>query len=1081
MKIYERGLGTSNKELQSFRKLDKKLSRVITREYKQDDRSILINHTILKNLLRSWFTQVGQIFKISSGTFCYFDRVGTPIFGYNFKEKFDWKEQIDEASYSNLISLNSLFIVDDDFVIFKFFIPTHGSVICGYKRIKNPFSETELGLLGEYISLLDERLKLYRRWDIERWKSKIVDRKTMLKELRPKSLFYNLLYSVHHIAPCNHSLTVLTLENKSLIASAELIKFSKVPSWRIENKLVLDNAEWDYLNSIDHFKLIHVSSIPQNSLELSLISHLYNSSEFPQPESVLLIPLKYKKEQGEITIALLLMADNRQAFFHSDDGAYIYSVINAVSATIYNSLNFGQRLEQFTKELEVQLMSNSVWDDNFYKILDVIKIHFEAKLCQICIFNYNEAKKARSKDTLKKTQFYFLDNGISDKFQVSNQSIFLRTLFSQTKIFNVKNIDDIEQFEFLSIVKDYNVKSVISLPIIFNNEILGFISCFFENARSFSQIEHYQLDSATHQIGAILAHRRRTQKQLNDLTKILSIMKNLSLLTDDRSVREKLVRETKEFLQADYCFISIPDESGKKLVTSAKTWGDEFVVPKIKMTGKPKDGITSYVGKRRKFYVSNDVSEDPFYKDINLLSSKRIKIQSEMAAPLLANKKLIGVIDVMSSQKNNFSLREQTLFQMLLSQSSLAIENSRVAREKLNHINIVNTLQSHLVKLSDPEKIYLMILENALFHMSQFHFGAEILGNLYVKRPNSSFLEVKAFIGERSAMFSPVQMIGEGIVGHVAKTGEGIIIRDTSRPPAKLRYQPFIKGIKQGSEISVPIKIGNEVNSVINLESPSKHLFSVKDLEILTALASEISVGVKFAQLYEVLYKEQEREFYHQEVKFLRVLSHEVMRSTKKTNAEIPKLRRRIGEDPESMEILERIDQEVQKTLSAESSLIPFAARRKYTSVDIIPLLNSIVARQRNVEEKIKFRKLIKSTEFFIKGNDDFVGFVFNNLIRNSIDATNHEGIITIEEINENSPTRMILHFSDNGHGIPSELNEKIWTPYFSDDGKGKPKGLGLGLWLVRDLVERMNGVIEVYESIPFEKTTFRLIFCQME
>lgn len=1082
MEKYER-LRTSSKELQVYRKLDKILSGIAIGEYKVDG-AALTGPERLNNLLHAWFFQLGQIFDASCGSLKYFDRVGSLLSSLNFRGQFDWDDKITSEISPNLLTSQSQYLTDNDRVVFSFHLPTHGLVLCGYKRENKAFVESELGLLGEYINLLNERLELYRRWDIERWKSKIIGRKTMLKELRPKSLFYNLLYSAQRIVPCNHVSTILTLEyeTQTLIVSAELIRFSESQSWRIDNKIALGPAEWDYLNNINSFELINSSVVDaSDSIERRIMSLLYPAPQFLSPKSVLLIPLKYRNDAGQLLIAMLLLADSRETYFRTDDGSYISAVVNAASPTIYNSLHFGKRLETFTKELESQLMSSSAWEENVHRIAELLKKHFDADLCQMCVFNHTGKDSKHWKQPLREAQLFFLSDGTANEFRLSIQSVFLRTLCRGKKTFVSKDLGGIEQFEFPNIINDYAVKSAIASPIVFNNELLGFISCYFESARTFSQFERFQMDSASQLIGAVVAYRLRTKQQLDDLSKVLSIMEELSAEDDDQRVREQLVNETKEFLRADYCFISTPNETGKGLVTSAKTWGLEFDIPVIKVTGKPGDGITSYVAKHRKPYISKDVSKDKYYKDINLFSPDRIKIRSEMAAPLLANGKLIGIIDVMSSRKNAFSVREKTLFEMLLNQSSLAIENARIAREKRNHINIVDALQARLINLTAPDAIYSMILETARTYISQFHHGSLILGNLYVKRHKSSFLEVKAFIGEKSDAFLPVQHLGEGIVGHVARTGKGVIIRDTSRPPSKLRYQPFIKGIKRGSEISVPIKVGTEVSSVINLESSTVRLFGTKDLEILSALASEISVGVKFAQLHEELHRKQEMKLYRQELKFLHVLSHEVMRSAKNTSAEIPKLKRRITKDSISLNILSRIELEVEKTLGAQANLMPFAGKRKFTPIDIIAVLNLKITWYRKSAKKIQFQNLVTSKKLQIDGNEDFAAYIFDNLIRNAIDAMGQRGTFTIEEVESDTLAYITLLFSDNGHGIRNEIRDNIWEPYFSDDGHGKQKGLGLGLWLIRDLTQRMNGEIMLVDSVPFKRTTFMLTFRRID
>ncbi len=75
--------------------------------------------------------------------------------------------------------------------------------------------------------------------------------------------------------------------------------------------------------------------------------------------------------------------------------------------------------------------------------------------------------------------------------------------------------------------------------------------------------------------------------------------------------------------------------------------------------------------------------------------------------------------------------------------------------------------------------------------------------------------------------------LGEGITGHVAKTGQPIIVGDTSNDN---RY--IIDDATRFSEIAVPIIYENKVLGVIDSEHPQKYFFTQQHLRILTSVAS---------------------------------------------------------------------------------------------------------------------------------------------------------------------------------------------------------------------------------------------------
>ena len=68
--------------------------------------------------------------------------------------------------------------------------------------------------------------------------------------------------------------------------------------------------------------------------------------------------------------------------------------------------------------------------------------------------------------------------------------------------------------------------------------------------------------------------------------------------------------------------------------------------------------------------------------------------------------------------------------------------------------------------------------------------------------------------------------------------------------------------------------------------------------------------------------------------------------------------------------------------------------------------------------------------------------------------------------------TEAELSVADNGHGMAEEIMDKIFEPFFST--KGSDEGTGLGLSVVRGIVEGHKGTISV-ESVVGEGTIFRI------
>ena len=96
---------------------------------------------------------------------------------------------------------------------------------------------------------------------------------------------------------------------------------------------------------------------------------------------------------------------------------------------------------------------------------------------------------------------------------------------------------------------------------------------------------------------------------------------------------------------------------------------------------------------------------------------------------------------------------------------------------------------------------------------------------------------------------------------------------------------------------------------------------------------------------------------------------------------------------------------------------------------------------------------------------------VFNNLIDNAIKYNKTGGSIAITHETDGDFLKTTLR--DTGAGIQAENIPKLFTPYFRADGKGIV-GTGLGLYIVKTLVEKMGGSISA-ESSPGQGAAFHI------
>lgn len=97
---------------------------------------------------------------------------------------------------------------------------------------------------------------------------------------------------------------------------------------------------------------------------------------------------------------------------------------------------------------------------------------------------------------------------------------------------------------------------------------------------------------------------------------------------------------------------------------------------------------------------------------------------------------------------------------------------------------------------------------------------------------------------------------------------------------------------------------------------------------------------------------------------------------------------------------------------------------------------------------------------------------VFNNLIKNAVQAIPEEKAGRIDISIKDEGISYLIGIKDNGTGIPPEMRDKIFAPNFTT----KTTGTGLGLAMVKNIISAFNGEIS-FESVENEGTIFFLRF----
>jgi signal transduction histidine kinase len=230
----------------------------------------------------------------------------------------------------------------------------------------------------------------------------------------------------------------------------------------------------------------------------------------------------------------------------------------------------------------------------------------------------------------------------------------------------------------------------------------------------------------------------------------------------------------------------------------------------------------------------------------------------------------------------------------------------------------------------------------------------------------------------------------------------------------------------------------------------------------------EAKIGQRTFALREA-YKELDTFFYRASHDFRRPLT------TFLGLAEVAKI---TVSDPNARELFEKVREtaiNLDKMLFKLQSISDLGSQQLvYGEVDVAEIFYRLLDQYKN---ELEARQIRTSSSFVLPQKfysyPTMIFLILDNLIENSIMFCRYEGAsLTLRAIETDS--RIIIEIEDNGDGIEEKYQEHIFEMYFR--GNDRSKGNGLGLYIVRKAVDKLNGAVS-FRSARDKGTLFTITF----
>ncbi len=316
-------------------------------------------------------------------------------------------------------------------------------------------------------------------------------------------------------------------------------------------------------------------------------------------------------------------------------------------------------------------------------------------------------------------------------------------------------------------------------------------------------------------------------------------------------------------------------------------------------------------------------------------------------------------------------------------------------------------------------------------------------------------------------------------------TGKIVTIKNNNR---LMLSQESTQLISLGIELIVPLLIHKELIGFVCLgKKKSDEDYLNDDTEALSDLSGALSISLNNAQLFDERADAEKRALVgtiatginHEvgnplniitiKLDTFRILAKEGLLAHKTKEEIIEEVNKITKVCLDSAQRIAEITRQVSEFAKPDKKLI-------FGKVGISEAIDETIAFLKHgmILDSEKIEKRIVCEPAYVLADRGQLKQILFNLIKNASHAIDKEKGRIIVKVDKNNNGEIAVKIIDNGHGMPKEVRDKVFTPFFTTKEPGR--GTGLGLALVKIMIDRNNAKIKV-ESEEGEGTTFTLIF----
>jgi signal transduction histidine kinase len=472
--------------------------------------------------------------------------------------------------------------------------------------------------------------------------------------------------------------------------------------------------------------------------------------------------------------------------------------------------------------------------------------------------------------------------------------------------------------------------------------------------------------------------------------------------------------------------------------------------------------------------------------------------RSMLIVPLKYRGHAIGVLTIENLRAEAFSQYDEHLMVVITSHLAGLIEYTRLREEaegRARSLGLIHEVVQQVIGLTDKKEVVSISAD-----LVAQYFKYELAVILLMDDERQTFIQgiggtqsetVKRALGGREFPSS------SGVTGHVAHTGDSILVNDTRLE----KLHTPLKGWEARSQICVSLKDGERILGIIDVESREQNAFSHNDLISIESLAGILASVITSANQYQKL-QETVRQLRTIEIELNARMEAQLFAESRLIQAAklaavgemaagiahelnnplttVTGFSELVLEDMPQDFIyraeLEMVSHEAHRASDVVRRLLDFSRQgeRTRTRADLNEVVNDVIALTRHLIQNNNVNSHLKLEEnlVWVSIDRNQMRQVLLNLIHNALQAMPNGGDLTVSTCAASRDDRnwVIMSVQDSGVGISRADQIRVFEPFFTT--KGDRGGTGLGLSITYGIVTDHGGTIDIV-SEPDHGSTF--------